>query len=167
MSSTPLDPHPSRVASETETVLTFLDYFRSVMVRKVEGVDPQALRMSPVPSGTCLGGLIKHLAYVERWWFQAVWAGREVDFPWSEDDPDAEFRLEAGESADSLVALYRGECEISRQVVGADPDLDASVPGRHGEVSLRWIMVHMIEETARHAGHADLLREMADGATGD
>lgn len=144
----------------------FLDYFRSVMIRKVEGVDAAGLRLSPVESGTCLGGLIKHLAYVERWWFQAVWRSDPVEFPWSDDDPDAEFRLDADDTADSLIALYRRECDISRRLA-QDSRLDDVIPWKDGHLSLRWIMVHMIEETARHCGHADLIREMLDGSVGD
>lgn len=147
-------------------LLAFLDFYRGVMIRKVEGVDDAGLRMSPVASGTCLGGLLKHLGYVERSWFQSRWAGRDVSFPWSDNDPDAEFRLEDGDSAQSLIDFYRQECAISREVV-ATSSLDDSVEGRRGELSLRWIVVHMIEETARHAGHADLIREMVDGSVGD
>ena len=133
---------------------SFLDYFRSVMIRKVEGVDDEKLRWSPVPSGTCLGGLIKHLAYVERYWFQSVWAGREVAFPWTDDDPDADFRLDTDDTADSLIDFYRQECDVSRQIAAASA-LDDTVTTPRGEISMRWIVVHMIEETARHCGHAD------------
>lgn len=145
---------------------SFLDYFRSVMIRKIEGVDEEQLRWSPVQSGTCLGGLVKHLGYVERQWFQEVWGGREVVFPWSEDDPDAEFRVEPGDTAESLVEFYRQECAVSREII-ASSALDESVETERGALSLRWILVHMIEETARHCGHADLIREMIDGSVGD
>ena len=145
---------------------SFLDYFRSVMIRKVEGVDDEKLRWSPVPSGTCLGGLIKHLAYVERYWFQSAWAGREVAFPWTDDDPDADFRLDPDDTADSLIDFYRQECDVSRQIAAASA-LDDTVTTPRGEISMRWIVVHMIEETARHCGHADLIRELVDGAVGD
>lgn len=144
----------------------FLDYFRTVMVRKVEGVDRAGLRMSPVESGTSLGGLVKHLAYVERWWFQAVWESQDSEFPWTDDDPDADFRVEEEDTADSLIALYEQECETSRRIA-AGYRLDDTVDSRRGKISLRWVLVHMIEETARHAGHADLIREMFDGSVGD
>lgn len=147
-------------------LLAFLDFYRSVMVRKTGGLDGEGLRMSPVQSGTSIGGLIKHLAYVERQWFQERWGGRTVEFPWSADDPDAEFRVEDEDTTEGLIGLYRGECAISRQIV-ADSSLDDTVMSKRGEMSLRWILVHMIEETARHAGHADLIREMIDGSVGD
>ncbi len=162
----PTPKDPGQAVPEREMLLGFLDFYRSVMIRKIDGVSPEGLRRSPVDSGTCLGGLLKHLAYVERWWFQAFFASREVDFPWTEEDPDADFRLDEDDTSESLIDLYRRECDLSRKVVG-DVDLDATVPGRRGDVTLRWILVHMIEETARHAGHADLLREMIDGSVGD
>jgi uncharacterized damage-inducible protein DinB len=158
---------PPTTAGELETLTTFLDYYREVMIGKVAGVDAAGLRAAPVPSGTCLGGLLKHLAYVERWWFQAVYAGRQVDFPWSKENPDADFILDDHDDADSLITLYRAEIEEARRVVAADPDLDRVVDSGRRQVSLRWILVHMIEEVARHAGHADILREQYDGAVGD
>lgn len=162
----PQPSDPPRVAPEREMLLAFLDYYRSVMIRKVEGIDHEGLRMSPVESGTCLGGLIQHLGYVERQWFQAVWASRQVEFPWTEEDPDAEFRIDDSATAEGLIEFYRQECQVSREMVG-DTRLTETVMGRRGELSLRWIIVHMIEETARHAGHADLIREMIDGSVGD
>ena len=138
------------------------------MVRKIEGLDPAGLRLSPVASGTSLGGLVKHLGYVERQWFGSSYAGLDLEYPWTAEDPDADFRLEDADTVESLVAFYRAECARSREVVAADPDLDKVVPASRGRmVSLRWILVHMIEETARHAGHADILREMVDGEVGD
>lgn len=157
--------HVMRDVPEDTMLPLFLDHVRSVMIRKVEGVDAEGLRMSPVDSGTCLGGLIKHLAYVERWWFQAVWRSDPVEFPWTDEDPDAEFRLDSDDTAESLIALYRHECDISRRLV-EDSDLDDTIPWRDGRMSLRWIMVHMIEETARHCGHADIIREIIDGQVG-
>lgn len=154
------------VASERETLLSFLDFYRSVMIRKVEGLDHDGLRMSPVGTGTCLGGLMKHLTDVERSWFQQRWAGQPIEANGSEDDPEAEFRVQETDTAESLIEDYRRECGISRQIV-ADSSLDDTVVVRRGEMSLRWLIVHMIEETARHAGHADLIREMIDGSVGD
>jgi uncharacterized damage-inducible protein DinB len=138
------------------------------MIRKIEGLDLEGLRRSPVASGTSLGGLVKHLAYVERHWFGASYGGLKLDFPWTDEDPDADFRLDSHETVASLTAFYHGECQRSREMVAANPDLEHVVPASRGRmVSLRWILVHMIEETARHAGHADIIREMVDGAVGD
>jgi uncharacterized damage-inducible protein DinB len=147
---------------------SFLDWYRIVMIRKIEGVDPEGLRRSPVPSGTSLGSLVKHLAYVERHWFGSSYGGLDLDYPWTDEDPDADFRLDDADTVESLSAFYLEECARSREIVAANPDLDHVVLStRDRRVSLRWILIHMIEETARHAGHADILREMLDGAVGD
>jgi uncharacterized damage-inducible protein DinB len=146
----------------------FLDWYRVVMIRKIEGLDSEGLRRSPVASGTSLGGLVKHLAYVERHWFGSAYGGLTLDYPWTDEDPDADFRLDDDETAESLTDFYQAECKRSRGMVAANPDLDRVVPASRGRmVSLRWILVHMIEETARHAGHADIIREMVDGTVGD
>jgi uncharacterized damage-inducible protein DinB len=165
--------HASPTAPEPETLNAFLDYHRATLLNKVEGVSDEDLRRPLVPSGTTLLGLVKHLAHVERWWFSDVFAGREVHYPWSDADPDADLRVEPEESTDLVLDLFRTEIEASRAIVaGASSldDLSARALPRGGEVvrySLRWILVHMIEETARHNGHADILREQIDGATGE
>ena len=125
-----------------------------------------------VPSGTTLLGMVKHLAYVERWWFQKVFLDAGVAFPWTDDDPDADFRIDPDESTEEIVDLYRAECAKNREVVGeaaVDSLARYKKPSdpRPGNVSLRWILVHMIEEIARHNGHADILREQIDGSTGE
>lgn len=159
---------PPTGAPEFETLTAFLDHYREVICEKVTGVDGPGLRRSVVATGTSLGGIIRHLSFVERWWFHEVYGGRAVDYPWSDEDPDGDWRLSDGDDADGLVAFYRRECEVSRDIVAERPELDreVAIPGRERTVSLRWILVHMIEETARHAGHADLLREIHDGSTG-
>jgi uncharacterized damage-inducible protein DinB len=120
-----------------------------------------------VPSGTSLLGLVKHLAYVERWWFQEVWAGQPATYPFSETDPDADWRIEPDETTEGVLGLYRGECARSREIVAAAPSLDEVAHHPRRKLTRRWILVHMIEETARHNGHADILREQLDGATGE
>ena len=168
MMPTALPAYPPHSAPEFEMLTAFLDWYRIVMVRKIEGLDPQGLRRSPVGSGTSLGGLVKHLAYVERHWFGSSYGGLTLDFPYTEEDPDADFRLDDDDTVPSLTALYQTECQRSRDIVAANPNLDHVVPATRGRmVSLRWILVHMIEETARHAGHADIIREMVDGTVGD
>jgi uncharacterized damage-inducible protein DinB len=168
MTSTPLPSYPPHSAAEFEMLTSFLDWYRVVMIRKIEGLDAEGLRRSPVSSGTSLGGLVKHLAYVERHWFGSSYGGLKLDYPWTDEDPDADFRLDADDTVESLSAFYQAECKRSREIVAANPDLDHVVPTtRDRRVSLRWILVHMIEETARHAGHADIIREMVDGAVGD
>ncbi|HEV3012982.1 MAG TPA: DinB family protein [Actinomycetota bacterium] len=162
-------PEPPLLGDETETLAGFLDYHRATLLWKLEGLDDEQLRRALVPSGTSLLGLVKHLAYVERSWFQAVWAGQQVSFPWTKEDPDADWRIEPTETTEDVLALYKGECDRSREIVAAASSLDQAVhhPRWTEDVSRRWILVHMIEETARHVGHADILREQLDGATGE
>jgi len=153
--------------AEREVLEAFLDFHREVLVRKVSGVSEQEARYRRVPSRTTLAGLVKHMIGVERGWFQRVLAGR----PAEEIGPnvgggDDSWELAEDETVESLVEEYRRTCEQSRQTA-ARFALDNAVPQRRlGRVSLRWIYVHMIEETARHVGHADILREQTDGATG-
>ena len=162
-------PEPPLLGDETETLAGFLDYHRATLLWKLEGLDDEQLRRAMVPSGTSLLGLVKHLAYVERSWFQGVWAGQEVSFPWTKEDPDADWRIEPDETTGDVLALYDGECDRSREIVAVASSLDEAVvhPRWKEEVSRRWILVHMIEETARHVGHADILREQLDGAVGE
>jgi len=160
---------PPANAPEKETLETFLDYHRATLLQKVAGLDAADLRRSFVPSGTNLLSLVKHLAYVERWWFQHIFAGEDPDFPWADEDPDADFRVEPHETAAGIIALYQQEARLSRDIVqrSALDDVAKRVGRRGEEFTLRWIIVHMIEETARHNGHADILRELTDGATGE
>jgi uncharacterized damage-inducible protein DinB len=160
-------PEPPHAGSEAETLSGFLDFQRATLLWKLEGLDDEQLRRAMVPSGTSLLGLVKHLAYVERSWFQRVWAGQEVSFPWTEEDPDADWRIEPDETTKDILALYEGECARSREIAAAASDLGETAKARWGQVSRRWILTHMIEETARHVGHADILREQIDGATGE
>ena len=163
-------PEPPSIGGERETLAGFLDFQRATLLWKLEVLDDEQVRRAMVPSGTSLLGIVKHLAFVERSWFQAVWAGREVSFPWTKEDPDADWRIEPTETTEQVVALYDGECDRSREIVAEATTLDEVVehPRRPGwRMSRRWILTHMIEETARHVGHADLMREFTDGRTGE
>lgn len=145
----------------------FLRSYRTVVVRKVEGL-PRELAIRPAaPSIMSALGIVKHLAWVERGWSRRAVLGQEYPVPWTKEDPDADLRIEDGETVDSLIALYRTECEAA-DAIWRTHSLDDSFPDPHqGDLSLRWILIHMIEETARHAGHLDLIVEALDGRTGD
>ena len=155
-----------RVGDERTLLCAMVDYQRAVLLRKVGGLDEDDLRRTMTPTGLTLLGLVKHLAYIERYWFQQVFAGETVSMPWSDDDPDADWRPAVGESAQEIVSLYLGEAERSRQIA-ASAELDEMSAHHDVSVSLRWVLLHMVEELARHLGHADLMRERIDGATGD
>jgi hypothetical protein len=154
-------PH---AAGERETVAAMLDQQRAAMVAICEGCSDDNLRARLVASDTTILGIVKHLAYVERWWFHDVFAGGDLDYPWTKDDPNAEFRIEDHETTQDIVDFYATECEKSRAIFEA-ANLDDRAAKRN-EVTLRWISGRMIMETARHAGQADILRELLDGATG-
>jgi uncharacterized damage-inducible protein DinB len=156
------------VAPEGEMLNALLDFHRATLLLKVDGVSDEDLRRKLTPSGLTLLGLVKHLAYVERGWFQETFAGRELYSPETPDDPDADWRIEPGESTAEILELYRQEVREARQIVAAASldDVAQKKSYRGNRFSLRWIILHMIQETARHNGHADILREMIDGVTG-
>ena len=114
--------------------------------------------------------MTKHLAYVERSWFQRTFLGEEIDVPYTEDDPDADWRIQPDESTQDILNLYRHEIAISNGIIH-NHDLDTVIrsthrPEREG-MQLRWIVAHLIEETARQCGHADFMREAIDGQVGE
>ncbi len=150
-----------------DTLLAILDNNRDVIVWKLDGMTRDQALLPIVASGTSLLGLVKHLAYVERWWFDDFFAGNEVAYPWTDEDPDADFRIENDESIDDIVSRYTAAVQRSNEITARAEMDDLSVRERRGEhFALRWIVAHMIEETARHAGHADIARELIDETTG-
>lgn len=154
---------------ERETLEGALDWLRAVVEGKVQGLTPTQARKIMTPTGLGLLGVIKHLGWVERAWFREVFAGEEVESIDSEGDNSAEFAVGPDDTVESILAFYRDEVERARQIA-AGPSLGtlSARTTTFGErVSLRWILVHMVEETARHAGHMDLMREAIDGRTGD
>jgi hypothetical protein len=156
-------------ADERELLTGYLDWYRSVVEGKVADLSlPDAIRIM-TPTGLSPLGVVKHLSDAEQSWFRERFAGEEIDTAPSDDDPLAAFRIEPGETVASTVAFYRESTDHSRRVVAAASLDDVSVGESpfYGHVSLRWILVHMLEETARHAGHLDLMREQIDGKTGD
>jgi uncharacterized damage-inducible protein DinB len=155
---------------ERETLGGFLDWYRSVVERKIDGLDLDEAQRVRTATGMSALGIVKHLGWVERGWFRDVFAGEDVDAIDVDGDNSAEFAVGDNDTVASVLAFYRAEVEDSRRIASQAPALDAlSVRqtefGDH--VSLRWIMVHMLEETARHAGHLDLMREEIDGQVGD
>lgn len=165
--SSPAADQPDSTGSERQVLEAFLDFHRQVLVSKVDGISENEASHRRVPSKTTLAGLIKHMIGVERGWFQEVLAGRKPeDIGPNVGGGDESWDLAENETVSSLIKEYEQTCEQSRQTA-ARFALDDAVPEPDmGQVSLRWIYVHMIEETARHVGHADILREQTDGASG-
>jgi uncharacterized damage-inducible protein DinB len=158
---------PAHIGDERTTLLGFLQRQRDLVAWKVRESSDETLASVRTPSGLTLHGIVKHLENVERGWFRRFFAGEEgLPFDWTEDDPDGDFRAE-GASMEDLLAAYSAETARCDAVIAAAPSLDVTATDEDGSFSLRWILVHMIEETGRHLGHIDLLRERADGSVGE
>ncbi|MEV5982620.1 DinB family protein [Streptomyces sp. NPDC052114] len=152
-------PPPRTANNETEVLRGFLDYLRASIAAKVEGAPEPQVRTAAVPSGTNLLGLLHHLTCVER----ALFLGENVT------DWQATFRAAPADTVSDVVARYRAAVTLADEVLDECADLGAELPrSRPGKPapSVRWALTHMIEETGRHAGHADILRELIDGSTG-
>lgn len=153
--------------SEKDALLMFLEAQRASVLAIIDGLDDTALTTAVLPSGWTPLGLVEHLGYAERHWFQEVATGSAEPLPWS-DEP---VPLSTPRSLPVVLAFYRAQCERSNAFLAATP-LSTPVRKPHpgwlaAEVTdLRRIMLHMIEETARHAGHLDVVRELLDGKTG-
>jgi len=154
------DRKPPRLAgTERETLLALLQYQRDSLIRKVDGVEEEAARRSPVGSGTTLLWLLKHLAQAEIRWVVMRFAGLDAALPADTVQP--------GDTVASVIAGYRAACaqaDAVARTAGLDEPCRADDSGE--PVNLRWVLAHLLEETARHAGHADILRELIDGSTG-
>ena len=165
-----VDPH----GSERELLCQYLDYQRETILLKVDGLSAEQLGQKHPPSELTLGGLLYHLALVEESWLEVRFVGHPERAPWVgvdwDADPDWEFRTGASLQPDEVLQRYRDACGRSRQVVSATASLDdlsAQTLSDGRRFSLRWVLLHLIEETARHAGQADLLREALDGTVGE
>ncbi|MGP3949953.1 DinB family protein [Streptomyces sp. 7N604] len=166
-------PIPPPHADERAMLESWLEFHRATLALKCAGLDDRQLRLAPVaPSPMTLLGLVQHMAEVERNWFQRVFAGRDVP-PVYEGGKGDGFALAPDRGIDEALAVWRAEVARSRELIAASSlddsgKLSEQEAGHVGDdgVSLRWILVHMIEEYARHNGHADLLRESIDGVTG-
>lgn len=166
---------PDLQADERRSLEQFLDYHRATFLAKLDGLDHAQLNQALPPSSLTLASLTKHLALVEDSWFHEDFLDTVMPAPWKDapfaDDPDWEFHSAVDDKPAELCELYAAACARSRAIVAAASSLDAlsqRTSRREGTpFSLRWIMLHMIEETARHNGHADFLREAIDGVVGE
>jgi uncharacterized damage-inducible protein DinB len=158
---------------EKQALLHFLEYQRASVLSIVEGLSEEEWHKPVVPSGWTPAGLVEHLGDAERHWFQQVVAGSDVDLPWDEGRPpyDPEAAFICDRPAADVIAYYREQCQRSDAVLAVtsmsapprgshgDPDMDDEPP------SVRWVVLHMIEETASHSGHLEIARELLDGKT--
>lgn len=166
---------PDLQADERTSLVEFLDYHRATFVTRIDGLNDEQLNRHHPPSALTLAGLTKHLALVEDSWFHEDFLGVPLPEPWAsapfDDDPDWELHSAVDDSPTDLMALYNAACQRSRAIVRDVDSLDAlsaRISERQGKAfSLRWILLHLIEETARHNGHADFLREAIDGLVGE
>ena len=166
---------PPDSGPELDQLTAFLDYQRATVLLKCDGLDAEQLASRLPPSTLTLAGLLNHLALVEDTWFPERFAGQPGNGLWAgidwDADPDYEFRTALDLTPDELRRRYTDACDRSRAVVARAEGLDqlsvgtSRRTGRHWD--LRWVLLHMIEETARHAGHADLLREAIDRTVGE
>ncbi|WP_216207832.1 DinB family protein [Amycolatopsis aidingensis] len=167
MTEAPMRPEPDLAGGERDQLVDFLNHQRGTVVWKCSGLTEEQARRQLVPSElTTIATLLAHLRWVEHYWFEVVLDGQPDS--WEEAlraDKDAEFRPGLTEPMSTLIEDYRRQCAASDEIV-AKLDLAAELPFRGRRINPRWVLIHMIEETARHAGHIDLLRELTDGFTG-
>ncbi|MFF5482436.1 DinB family protein [Streptomyces sp. NPDC012935] len=154
-------------AGEKDTLRASLDHHRDVVLWKLEGLDDEQLRRPMTPTGTSLLGLVKHLGSVEYGWFVSTFGGK-VEPLWFDPYSSEDMRADQGETTQQIIEFYGRARAAADHVIAERSLTDLGQPAWRGEqVSLRWVLVHMIEETARHAGHMDIVRELIDGGTGD
>ncbi|HEY6277377.1 MAG TPA: DinB family protein [Streptosporangiaceae bacterium] len=157
---------------DKRALLDFLHYQRDSVLSIVDGLDEEAWHRSVVPSGWTPAGLVEHLGGAERHWFQSVVAGSDDELPWDEGRPpyDPEAAFVCDRSSAEVIGYYRDQCARSDAVLAVTP-LSAPPRGRHGDPEMdeppnvRWVVLHMIEETASHSGHLEIARELLDGRT--
>ena len=157
-------------AGDERTLLTtWLDYHRTTVARKCEGLSEDLAHRPLLPTSPLMtvAGLVSHLRWVEHAWFEHRLAGAPDRGPWTDDDPDKEFKVD-DVPLDQLLREYEEQCVISRKIAeSVSLDAEAAIATPRGRVTLRWVLGHMIEETARHNGHLDVIRELLDGTTGE
>lgn len=157
------EPVPRVDTGELDVAHAFLTFQRHCVLKKAEGLTEEQLRRRLVASDTTILGLIQHLAETERFWFSHMLAGADYD-----EAADLDMKVPADRSADEVIADYRAAIEESDRAIAdaGDPEAVLAIPIEGVRKSLRWMLAHMTTETARHAGHADIIREQLDGLTG-
>jgi uncharacterized damage-inducible protein DinB len=155
-------PDEATPADDMPMARAWLTHLRESAIYKLSDLDEEQLRWRPSAAANSLGQIVVHLGYAERLWFRAIFAGETMDMEWR----SRMFDLPDGWAAPQIERFYRDECAATDRVLDAASTFDAPSAGAVRPTTLRWVVVHMIEETARHAGHMDLTRELLDGQTG-
>jgi uncharacterized damage-inducible protein DinB len=164
---------PKSLSDPSELFAAYLDWYRSVIARKLQGLSEQELRTSVLPSGWTPIELLKHLVFMEQRWLVWGFQARQVASPWGDHDPQTErWHVEPEETLKQLLAALAEGGQKTRAIIAAAKLQDlGAVGGRFGEEdvrpSLSWILFHVLQEYARHAGHLDIVRELIDGNTGE
>ncbi len=165
-------PEPSKtLADPGELLLTYLDFYRSEILRKLAGLSAAQCRASRLPSGWTPVELLSHLVHMERRWLVWGFAGEQVREPWGDQGPDGRWHVPAEVSVDVLAGHLRAAGERTRAIVASADLADLAPPGPRfdgaGTATLGWILFHVLQEYARHAGHLDVARELVDGLVGE
>jgi uncharacterized damage-inducible protein DinB len=155
-------PEESAPADEKAMARAWLVHLRESAIFKLEDLDDEQLRWRPAPTANSLGVIVTHLGYAERLWLRAIFAGEVMDMGWRQHM----FELPEGWSTSDVVSFYRAEAEAADAVLDRATSMDAPSEGKMRPTTLRWVVTHLIEETARHVGHMDITRELLDGRTG-
>ncbi len=155
-------PHEATLADEMTMDRGWLAHLRESAIYKLEGLDDAQLRWRPAPTANSLGVLGVHLGYAERLWVRAIFVGEPMDMGWFRQM----FELPDGWSAEDVVAFYRAETAAADAVLDAANSFDEPSRGSLRQTTLRWVVTHLLEETARHVGHMDITRELIDGRIG-
>jgi hypothetical protein len=157
-------PRPDEAAPADEMAMgrAWLAHLRESAIFKLEDLDADQLRWAPAPTANSLGVIVVHLGLAERLWLRAVVAGEAMDMAWRA----RMFELPDGWSTEDVVSFYRAETAAADAVLDAAASFDLAARGSLRRTTLRWVVTHLIEETARHVGHMDITRELLDGRTG-
>ena len=162
-------PRDGETWDERSLLLTMLRYTQEIAVAKVSGLSEELARATPLPTSPrmALSNVLNHLRWVEWSWIHVDILGEPDEGPWTKENPDAEFDQGSELPLEDVIELYEEQAEATRAFFGG-ADLDAVAARRRKQpLTVRWVLLHLIEETARHNGHLDILREMADGSVGD
>lgn len=155
---------------ERTTLDTFHDYARATLVAKCAGLTDEAARRAPIPTSPLMtvAGLVSHLRWNEHWWFESMFLGEPDQGPWTDENPDADFTVALEAPLARLVEEYEAQCaRVREKIAGIDLNtLSQGIDSSGTKLTLRWVIGHMTEETARHNGHLDIIRELLDGTTG-